>query len=120
MFGIESNKVNNKGIYKDSIFVVNGVKMNATQQKSMRRKIRSQFIAGCKAICNASEKEFEKLANSFLKDYFATFANNDFTVASVTESKSTENRELFANALTKIKAFAESKSTEKKSTEKKK
>lgn len=118
MFGIESNKNGNKGIYKDTLFLnADGTKMSMQQQKTLRRKVRAQFLIACKQLISLSGSEFEKLANAFIADYKNTFALTDFSVASVSESKNTENLQLFANALAKVKAFAdksESKSKKQK------
>lgn len=91
----------NLGTKKSSLFKDNVLPANEKQKKSMRKKIRNVLFSICSTIVAEQNKEKQaKLINAFNEFYCATYANNDYTLASVcNENLSSEKKDIIKKAL---------------------
>lgn len=91
----------NLGTKKSSLFKSDVLPTNEKQKKSMRKKLRNVLFSICSTIVVEQNKEKQgKLINAFNDFYFATYANNDYTLASVcNENLSSEKKDIIKKAL---------------------
>lgn len=91
----------NLGTKKSSLFKDNVLPTNEKQKKSMRKKLRNVLFSICSTIVVEQNKEKQsKLINAFNEFYIATYANNDYTLASVcNENLSSEKKDIIKKAL---------------------
>ena len=91
----------NLGTKKSSLFKENVLPTNEKQKKSMRKKLRKVLFSICSTIVVEQNKEKQsKLISAFNDFYFATYANNDYTLASVcNENLSSEKKDIIKKAL---------------------
>jgi hypothetical protein len=91
----------NLGTKKSSLFKENVLPTNEKQKKSMRKKLRNVLFSICSTLVVEQNKEKQdKLINAFNEFYFATYANNDYTLASVcNENLSGEKKDIIKKAL---------------------
>ena len=91
----------NLGTKKSSLFKENVLPTNEKQKKSMRKKLRNVLFSICSTIVIEQNKEKQsKLINAFNEFYCATYANNDYTLASVcNENLSSEKKDIIKKAL---------------------
>lgn len=91
----------NLGTKKSSLFKDNVLPINEKQKKSMRKKLRNVLFSICSTLVVEQNKEKQsKLINAFNEFYFATYANNDYTLASVcNENLSSEKKDIIKKAL---------------------
>lgn len=91
----------NLGTKKSSLFKDNVLPINEKQKKSMRKKLRNVLFSICSTIVVEQNKEKQnKLINAFNEFYIATYANNDYTLASVcNENLSSEKKDIIKKAL---------------------
>ena len=89
------------GTKKSSLFKENVLPTNEKQKKSMRKKLRNVLFSICSTIVVEQNNEKQsKLINAFNEFYFATYANNDYTLASVcNENLSSEKKDIIKKAL---------------------
>ena len=89
------------GTKKSSLFKENVLPTNEKQKKSMRKKLRNVLFSICSTLVVEKNKEKQsKLINAFNEFYFATYANNDYTLASVcNENLSSEKKDIIKKAL---------------------
>lgn len=91
----------NLGTKKSSLFKENVLPTNEKQKKSMRKKLRNVLFSICSTLVVEQNKEKQsKLISAFNDFYFATYANNDYTLASVcNENLSSEKKDIIKKAL---------------------
>lgn len=91
----------NLGTKKSSLFKENVLPPNEKQKKSMRKKLRNVLFSICSTLVVEQNKEKQsKLISAFNDFYFATYANNDYTLASVcNENLSSEKKDIIKKAL---------------------
>lgn len=91
----------NLGTKKSSLFKDNVLPTEEKQKKSMRKKLRNVLFSICSTIVVEQSKEKQsKLISAFNEFYFATYANNDYTLASVcNENLSSEKKDIIKKAL---------------------
>ena len=91
----------NLGTKKSSLFKENVLPTNEKQKKSMRKKLRNVLFSICSTIVVEQNNEKQsKLISAFNDFYFATYANNDYTLASVcNENLSSEKKDIIKKAL---------------------
>lgn len=91
----------NLGTKKSSLFKENVLPANEKQKKSMRKKIRNVLFSICSTIVVEQNKDKQsKLIAAFNDFYCATYANNDYTLASVcNENLSSEKKDIIKKAL---------------------
>lgn len=91
----------NLGTKKSSLFKDGVLPINEKQKKSMRKKLRNVLFSICSTIVVEQSKEKQaKLINAFRDFYCATYANNDYTLASVcNENLSSEKKDIIKKAL---------------------
>lgn len=91
----------NLGTKKSSLFKSGVLPTNEKQKKSMRKKLRNVLFSICSTIVVEQSKEKQaKLINAFNDFYLATYANNDYTLASVcNENLSSEKKDIIKKAL---------------------
>ena len=91
----------NLGTKKSSLFKENVLPTNEKQKKSMRKKLRNVLFSICSTIVIEQNNEKQsKLISAFNDFYFATYANNDYTLASVcNENLSSEKKDIIKKAL---------------------
>ena len=91
----------NLGTKKSSLFKENVLPTNEKQKKSMRKKLRNVLFSICSTIVVEQNNEKQsKLINAFNEFYCATYANNDYTLASVcNENLSSEKKDIIKKAL---------------------
>lgn len=91
----------NLGTKKSSLFKENVLPTNEKQKKSMRKKLRNVLFSICSSLIAEEDKEKQtKLVNAFNEFYFSTYANNDYTLASVcNENLSSEKKDIIKKAL---------------------
>ena len=91
----------NLGTKKSSLFKENVLPTNEKQKKSMRKKLRNVLFSICSTIVVEQNKEKQsKLISAFNDFYLATYANNDYTLASVcNENLSSEKKDIIKKAL---------------------
>lgn len=91
----------NLGTKKSSLFKENVLPTNEKQKKSMRKKLRNVLFSICSTLVVEQNKEKQnKLISAFNEFYFATYANNDYTLASVcNENLSSEKKDIIKKAL---------------------
>lgn len=91
----------NLGTKKSSLFKENVLPTNENQKKSMRKKLRKVLFSICSSLIAEQDNEKQgKLINAFNEFYFATYANNDYTLASVcNENLSSEKKDIIKKAL---------------------
>ena len=89
------------GTKKSSLFKENVLPTNEKQKKSMRKKLRNVLFSICSTLIIEQDKEKQsKLISAFNEFYFATYANNDYTLASVcNENLSSEKKDIIKKAL---------------------
>ena len=89
------------GTKKSSLFKENVLPTNEKQKKSMRKKLRNVLFSICSTIVVEQNNEKQsKLISAFNEFYFATYANNDYTLASVcNENLSSEKKDIIKKAL---------------------
>lgn len=89
------------GTKKSSLYREGVLPDDAKGKKSMRKRLRNYFfsIASTLVVEKDNEKQ-TKLINAFNDFYFATYANNDYTLASVcNENLSSEKKDIIKKAL---------------------
>ena len=89
------------GTKKSSLYREGVLPEDAKGKKSMRKRLRNYFfsIASTLIVEQDNEKQ-SKLINAFNEFYFATYANNDYTLASVcNENLSSEKKDIIKKAL---------------------
>lgn len=91
----------NLGTKKSSLFRENVLPTNEKQKKSMRKKLRNVLFSICSSLIAEQDNEKQtKLINAFNEFYCATYANNDYTLASVcNENLSSEKKDIIKKAL---------------------
>ena len=91
----------NLGTKKSSLFKSGVLPTEEKQKKSMRKKLRNVLFSICSTIVVEQNKEKQnKLISAFNDFYFATYANNDYTLASVcNENLSSEKKDIIKKAL---------------------
>lgn len=91
----------NLGTKKSSLFKENVLPTDEKQKKSMRKKLRNVLFSICSTLVVEQNKEKQsKLISAFNDFYFATYANNDYTLASVcNENLSSEKKDIIKKAL---------------------
>ena len=91
----------NLGTKKSSLFKENVLPTNEKQKKSMRKKLRNVLFSICSTlVVEQNEEKQSKLISAFNDFYFATYANNDYTLASVcNENLSSEKKDIIKKAL---------------------
>lgn len=91
----------NLGTKKSSLFKSGVLPTEEKQKKSMRKKLRNVLFSICSTIVVEQNKEKQsKLINAFNEFYYATYANNDYTLASVcNENLSSEKKDVLKKAL---------------------
>lgn len=91
----------NLGTKKSSLFKENVLPTDEKQKKSMRKKLRNVLFSICSTLIVEQNKEKQsKLISAFNDFYFATYANNDYTLASVcNENLSSEKKDIIKKAL---------------------
>ena len=91
----------NLGTKKSSLFKENVLPKNEKQKKSMRKKLRNMLFSICSTIVVEQNREKQnKLISAFNDFYCATYANNDYTLASVcNENLSSEKKDIIKKAL---------------------
>ena len=91
----------NLGTKKSSLFKSSVLPTSEKQKKSMRKKIRNVLFSICSTIVVEQNKEKQsKLINAFNDFYRATYAINDYTLASVcNENLSSEKKDIIKKAL---------------------
>ena len=91
----------NLGTKKSSLFKENVLPTNEKQKKSIRKKLRNVLFSICSTLVVEQNKEKQgKLISAFNEFYFATYANNDYTLASVcNENLSSEKKDIIKKAL---------------------
>ena len=89
------------GTKKSSLFKENVLPTNEKQKKSMRKKLRNVLFSICSTLIIEQDKEKQsKLISAFNEFYFATYSNNDYTLASVcNENLSSEKKDIIKKAL---------------------
>lgn len=89
------------GTKKSSLFKENVLPTNEKQKKSMRKKLRNVLFSICSTIVvEQNDEKQSKLISAFNEFYFATYANNDYTLASVcNENLSSEKKDIIKKAL---------------------
>ena len=91
----------NLGTKKSSLFKDDVLPSDEKQKKSMRKKLRNLLFSICSTLIIEQNKEKQtKLINAFNEFYFSTYANNDYTLASVcNENLSSEKKDIIKKAL---------------------
>ena len=91
----------NLGAKKSSLFKNDVLPINEKQKKSMRKKLRNVLFSICSTLVVEQNKEKQaKLINAFNDFYCATYAVNDYTLASVcNENLSSEKKDIIKKAL---------------------
>ena len=91
----------NLGTKKSSLFKSGVLPTEEKQKKSMRKKLRNVLFSICSTLVVEQNKEKQsKLINAFNEFYYATYANNDYTLASVcNENLSSEKKDVIKKAL---------------------
>ena len=91
----------NLGTKKSSLFKENVLPIDEKQKKSMRKKLRNVLFSICsKIVVEQNNEKQSKLISAFNDFYFATYANNDYTLASVcNENLSSEKKDIIKKAL---------------------
>ena len=91
----------NLGTTKSSLFKDGVLPANEKQKKSMRKKLRNVLFSICSTLVVEQSKEKQsKLINAFNDFYCATYAINDYTLASVcNENLSSEKKDIIKKAL---------------------
>ena len=91
----------NLGTKKSSLFKSGVLPTEEKQKKSMRKKLRNVLFSICSTLVVEQNKEKQsKLINAFNEFYYATYANNDYTLASVcNENLSSEKKDVLKKAL---------------------
>lgn len=91
----------NLGAKKSSLFKENVLPTNEKQKKSMRKKLRNVLFSICSTLILEKDKEKQaKLISAFNDFYCATYAINDYTLASVcNENLSSEKKDIIKKAL---------------------
>ena len=91
----------NLGTKKSSLFKEDVLPSDEKQKKSMRKKLRNLLFSICSTLIIEQDKEKQtKLINAFNEFYFETYANNDYTLASVcNENLSSEKKDIIKKAL---------------------
>ena len=91
----------NLGTKKSSLFKDDVLPSDEKQKKSMRKKLRNLLFSICSTLIVEQNKEKQtKLINAFNEFYFATYANNDYTLSSVcNENLSSEKKDIIKKAL---------------------
>ena len=89
------------GTKKSSLFKENVLPTNEKQKKSMRKKLRNVLFSICSTlVVEQNQEKKSKLISAFNEFYFATYANNDYTLASVfNENLSSEKKDIIKKAL---------------------
>ena len=91
----------NLGTKKSSLFKENVLPSDEKQKKSMRKKLRNVLFSICSTlVVEQNEEKQGKLISAFNEFYFATYANNDYTLSSVcNENLSSEKKDIIKKAL---------------------
>ena len=91
----------NLGTKKSSLFKSGVLPTEEKQKKSMRKKIRNVLFSICSTLVVEQNKEKQsKLISAFNDFYCATYAINDYTLASVcNENLSSEKKDIIKKAL---------------------
>ena len=91
----------NLGTKKSSLFKEDVLPSDEKQKKSMRKKLRNLLFSICSSLIAEEDNEKQtKLINAFNEFYFSTYANNDYTLASVcNENLSSEKKDIIKKAL---------------------
>lgn len=91
----------NLGTKKSSLFKENVLPTDEKQKKSMRKKLRNVLFSICSTLVSETNKEKQsKLVNAFNDFYFATYANNDYSLSSVcNENLASEKKDIIIKAL---------------------
>lgn len=86
---------------KSLLFKENVLPTNEKQKKSMRKKLRNVLFSICSTLVVEQNKEKQsKLISAFNEFYYATYANNDYTLASVcNENLSSDKKDIIKKAL---------------------
>ena len=91
----------NLGAKKSSLFKSGILPTNEKQKKSIRKKLRNVLFSICSTLVVEQNKEKQaNLINAFNDFYCATYAVNDYTLASVcNENLSSEKKDIIKKAL---------------------
>lgn len=91
----------NLGTKKSSLFKENVLPLDEKRKKSMRKKLRNVLFSICSTLVIEQNKEKQsKLISAFKEFYCATYANNDYTLASVcNENLANEKKDIIKKAL---------------------
>ena len=91
----------NLGTKKSSLFKENVLPSDEKQKKSMRKKLRNLLFSICSTLITEEDNAKQtKLLNAFNEFYFSTYANNDYSLASVcNENLSSEKKDIIKKAL---------------------
>lgn len=89
------------GTKKSSLYREGVLPESAKEKKSMRKRLRNYFFSIASTLVVEQDKEKQsKLISAFNEFYFDTYANNDYTLASVcNENLSSEKKDIIKKAL---------------------
>ena len=89
------------GTKKSSLYREGVLPEEAKEKKSTRKRLRNYFFSMASSLIAEEDNEKQtKLINAFNEFYFSTYANNDYTLASVcNENLSSEKKDILKKAL---------------------
>lgn len=89
------------GTKKSSLYREGVLPEDAKGKKSTRKRLRNYFFSiASSLIAEEDDEKQTKLINAFNEFYFSTYANNDYTLASVcNENLSSEKKDIIKKAL---------------------
>ena len=89
------------GTKKSSLYREGVLPEDAKDKKSTRKRLRNYFFSMASSLIAEEDNEKQtKLINAFNEFYFSTYANNDYTLASVcNENLSSEKKDILKKAL---------------------
>ena len=89
------------GTKKSSLYREGVLPEDAKGKKSMRKRLRNYFFSiASTLVVEQNEEKQSKLISAFNEFYFATYANNDYTLSSVcNENLSSEKKDIIKKAL---------------------
>ena len=89
------------GTRKATLYKEGVLPEDAKGKKSTRKRLRNYFFSIASSLVAEKDKEKQtKLINAFNEFYFSTYANNDYTLASIcNENLSSEKKDILKKAL---------------------
>ena len=89
------------GTRKATLYKEGVLPEDAKGKKSTRKRLRNYFFSIASSLVAENDKEKQtKLINAFNEFYFSTYANNDYTLASIcNENLSSEKKDILKKAL---------------------